>query len=480
MRVAIVGGSIAGLAAAILLAREGHEVSVFDRDDTRPADDVEAAAGGAWRPGAPHSPQGHGLPGLGRRLLRYRWPDIYGALLEHGAVEGRSADYMPATIRDRSPRPGDDELSALGSRRSTFEWIWRQAARFEEGLTIRHVAAVEGLVAEDGSIPRIRGVRVAGVGIVNADLVVDACGRRSRVPDWLEAVGARRPAFEFGECALIYNTRHYQLRPGHVAPERQPGQGAVIATILPYAVALLFPSDNDTVQLSIGSLAEDRPMKAARHAAAFDAFARCIPALGPWLEVLEPISGVWSMSAPRNVLRHDVVDGTPVAVGLLAAGDAVCNTNPSFGRGMSLALAQAAALADVLAAHPTDEHARALALHETITREIEPWYHDQVAQDDVRVATARAAVFGTPKPAPVRIGGGFTLIEVFAAAAVDAAVWRAITRRAMMLDGPTTMFDDTAMVERVSAALATGAKPPQPSVPSREDVLRAIEAAVRA
>jgi len=479
MRVAIVGGSIAGLATAMLLARQGHEVSVFDRDDTRPADDVEGAFRGAWRPGAPHSPQGHGVPGLGRRLLRARWPDVYGALLDHGVVERRIVEFMPPAIRDRAPRPADDELAALGSRRSTFEWIWRQAARSEEGVTLHHGTAVEGLVAH-GSIPRVRGVRVAVVGVVNADLVVDACGRRSPVPDWLEAVGARRPAIEFGECALIYNTRHYKLRPGHVAPKRQPGQGAVIASILPYAVALLFPSDSDTVQLSIGSLADDKPMKAVRHAAAFDAFARCVPALGPWLDVLEPISDVWSMSAPRNVLRHDVVDGTPVALGLLAAGDAVCNTNPSFGRGMSLALAQAAALADVVAAHPTDEHARSLALHEMITRDIEPWYRDQVAQDDVRVATARAAVFGRPQPAPARIGGGFTLMEVFAAAAVDATVWRAITRRAMMLDGPTTMFDDATMVERVRAALATGAKPPQPSMPSREDVLREIGAAVQA
>jgi 2-polyprenyl-6-methoxyphenol hydroxylase-like FAD-dependent oxidoreductase len=476
VRVAIIGGSVAGLAGAILLARQGHEVQVFDTDDIRPARDAESAARDAWRPGAPHAPHGHGLPSLGRRVLLTRLPDVREALLANGVLEVPM--LMPPTITDRTPDPRDDELRPMATRRSTFEWTLRTIASREPGITLHVGTKVVGLVMEGEDVPRVRGVEVAGHGAVPADIVVDAGGRRSPTPGWLAASGARAPDVRFGECALIYYTRHFRVRPGESAPPRAAAQAGVsIVTMLPFGAVLLFPSDNGTVQLSMGTLADDRPMKALRHVKAYEAYTRLIPMLEPWLRVLEPISEIWSMSAPRNVLRRDVVDGAPVALGLLAIGDAVCNTNPSFGRGMSLALVQAAMLADIVAEHSTDPLARALALDERIGREIAPWFEDQVALDTFRVASTRAAVFGTPPPAPVLLGNEFTLPQILAAATTDAVVWRAWMRRQHMLDGVSKIFEDHAVVRLLrGAAPAAG----NPNLPTRDEVLLAISAAVAA
>ena len=473
MRIAVIGGSVAGLAAGILLARQGHDVQIFDGDDIRPARDVESAARDAWRPGAPHAPQGHGLLSLGRRVLLTRLPDVREALIANGALE--LPMVMPMTAG--RAEPADDELRPIATRRSTLELTFRIVASRESRITLHGGAKVTGLITNGDEPPHVRGVDIAGHGAVPADVVVDAGGRNSPVPGWLAAADARSPEVRSGECALLYYTRHFRLQRGESAPPRTTTQAGVsIVTMLSFGAVLLFVSDNGTVQLSGAVLADDHAMKALRDERAYDAFTRIIPALEPWLRVLEPISGVWAMSAPRNVLRRDVVDGTPVALGLLAIGDAVCNTNPSFGRGMSLALAQATMLADVIADHPHDALARALALDEGIGRDVAPWFEDQIALDTFRVASARAAVFGTPRPEPVLLADEVTLPQVVAAVATNAVVWRAWMRRQHMLDGASKMFADPVVRGLIRGTTAAA---PQPSnVPTRDDVLRAMRDAV--
>src|SRR6185437_5448088 len=46
---------------------------------------------------------------------------------------------------------------------------------------------------------------------LDADLVVDATGRGSRTPAWLEELGYARPAEESIKIDLTYTTRHFRL-----------------------------------------------------------------------------------------------------------------------------------------------------------------------------------------------------------------------------------------------------------------------------
>jgi hypothetical protein len=70
--------------------------------------------------------------------------------------------------------------------------------------------------------------------------------------------------------------------------------------------------------------------------------------------VMDPISPVFAKAGLHNSLRRLVVDGAPVATGLTALGDSVCTTNPTLGRGLSLALWEAADLVDALEEHAHD------------------------------------------------------------------------------------------------------------------------------
>jgi 2-polyprenyl-6-methoxyphenol hydroxylase-like FAD-dependent oxidoreductase len=76
LKIAIVGGSAAGLFAALLLARAGNDVVVLERDALKRAADVESAAAAAFRPSAPQIVQPHLIMARCRELLIERLPDV--------------------------------------------------------------------------------------------------------------------------------------------------------------------------------------------------------------------------------------------------------------------------------------------------------------------------------------------------------------------------------------------------------------------
>ena len=97
MHVVVVGGGVAGLGAALTLARRGHEVTVVERDDTpMPASSDEAFE---WdRRGAPQVRHSHALLARLTTILRDDHPDVWAALLAEGATELRFGDDLPPTI----------------------------------------------------------------------------------------------------------------------------------------------------------------------------------------------------------------------------------------------------------------------------------------------------------------------------------------------------------------------------------------------
>src|SRR5205823_4454387 len=146
VRIIVVGGGIAGLGTALACARDGHEVTILERDDTPMPADAQAAFG--WkRTGAPQVRHSHAFLARLRKVLRDRVPDVLDALLAAGATEISFTDNLPETLTDRDRRDGDDDLVAIACRRTTFEWVLRQVVLAERSVELQHGVAASTLAA---------------------------------------------------------------------------------------------------------------------------------------------------------------------------------------------------------------------------------------------------------------------------------------------------------------------------------------------
>ncbi|HEU0240860.1 MAG TPA: tryptophan 7-halogenase [Micromonosporaceae bacterium] len=470
MRVVVVGGSAAGLFTSLLLARAGHEVVVLDRDPLEPARDVEDAAESAFRAAAPQIVQPHVVLSLCRELMLERLPDVYDDLVAAGVAQAPLSTQMAPSLPDRSGWPGDERLTLLMTRRATLDWVLRRAAAEQSGVTVRGGVAVTGLRARPGDPPYVTGVQTDD-GQLDADLVVDATGRRSPIDRWLTAIDARPTATVWAECGLAYYSRHYRLRTDSDLPG--PTATRIVAGLDEFTVGI-WGEDNSTMVCLIAPMADDKRFRAVRDPDVFTAVLRTVPIYAQWLDVLEPATPIYPMGGLHNTFRRLVVDGTPVAYGLHAIGDTVCTTNPTLGRGLSLALREAADLVDELANGYDQPADLARVLHERVERQVAPFYDDQAAIDAQRLAELRHRIFDAPPPSTLDAPDRVTYAQLRNAAPFDPAVFRAFWKVMGMVCRPETVYTDPEIVVRTHEAIRTHGAGPPIAQPSRADVLAAL------
>ncbi|MGI8683772.1 MAG: NAD(P)/FAD-dependent oxidoreductase [Acidimicrobiales bacterium] len=473
--VVVVGAGVGGLGSALALARQGHRVTVVERDNVSMPSTPQAAFDEWRRRGAPQTRHSHAFLARLRNLLRDRNPDVLAALLAAGATEINFLRHPPPALDPLDPDPADADLVGLACRRTTFEWVLRRSALSVPAITLRP-GAVEGLVAEPGAggIPHVTGVGLAGGEALGADLVVDAGGRRSPLPGWLQAIGAETVPESMEDTGIVYSSRFYRM----LAEGDDPAEHGLVVGDLGYLKYAVFPGDNGTLSITYGVHSDDPEMRRVLHPGPFTEVAAHLPALRRWVEPgrCQPISDVEVMAGLVNRLRRFVVDGRPVVTGVYAVGDSSVCTNPVYGRGCSLALVHAELLADTLGATGGDPTEAAVAFAEATRREIEPWYGAALAQDrhDRAAAHEEADVDtdGVDMGSLMRHG-------LLPAARHDAAVFRAFMRTFNLLDPPDAMMRDPKVVRGVMAAWRDrGNRPPAPRLgPDRRELLQLLAGA---
>jgi hypothetical protein len=162
--------------------------------------------------------------------------------------------------------------------------------------------------------------------------------------------------------------------------------------------------------------------------------------------------------------------GVPVATGLAAVGDSVCTTNPTFGRGLALALQGATDLAGLLEEYGEDETGLAQALDNVVTRHVEPFYLDQAANDGQRLAELRHTLSGTPAPETAPLEDRVTFAALRAAMPFDALVFRAFWRVMGMLARPDDVYTDPDVVARTQDVLRSLDAAPAMTQPTRAEL----------
>jgi 2-polyprenyl-6-methoxyphenol hydroxylase-like FAD-dependent oxidoreductase len=323
----VVGGSIAGLLAARVAANHFDQVTLLERDpflDTGPA----------HRRGVPQAHHLHILLMRGQAIFEQLLPGLTADMERAGAPRIDSAQDLlwrnPAGwgVRFRSG------LTKLAFTRDLLDWHVRQHLVHCRQVTVRGGAEVADLE------PEARGVRLLDGERIAADLVIDASGRGSRAPRWLQALGYQAPPEEVVDAHLGYASRLYRKTP-------VDWQGVYVQAAPPHSprAGVVFSVEDDRWLVTLAGT-EPRP---PTDDAGFVSFARTLPSplVYETVSTAEALSPIVATRSGGNRLRHfERLPDWPQR--FVVIGDAACAFNPVYGQGMTVAALEALALDDCL------------------------------------------------------------------------------------------------------------------------------------
>ena len=210
-RAVVLGAGLAGLLSARVLSDAYAEVTVVERD--------ELPATKAPRKGVPQGAHIHGLMASGQEVLEALFPQFTEELTSQGVPQMDQAARARLYIGGHRLRPSESGISVLSASRPFLEGHLRARVRSLPGVSFADCRDVVGF-ATTPDHDRVIGARVirradgSTVEILEADLVVDATGRGSRTPRWLDELGYGRPAKEKISIGVGYSSATFRLAPG--------------------------------------------------------------------------------------------------------------------------------------------------------------------------------------------------------------------------------------------------------------------------
>ncbi len=323
----IIGGGIAGLLTARVLSEYYDDVLIIERDGwpEKPG----------TRPGTPQSFHLHQVLPRGEMIIERFFPGFSADLLALGAFPVQGIGIYMVNRYGTLAFPGDGKGGMTYSR-ALLEWVLRQRVQAIPNVRFLLHQEVTGLETS-ADRTHITGVHIRQRGQLEqqtalmADLVVEASGRSSKLPQWLSALGYELPEDERVTASIGYSTRYYKVPSDKrdamavILVEGDPATGNSTGGVLKRI-------EDDTWTVCLASIGGQYPPTDAR---GFDeGFAHLIsPALADVL--------------PKCV-RHHYEQMEQWPAGLLVLGDAFCSFDPVYGQGMTLAAIEAETIATCL------------------------------------------------------------------------------------------------------------------------------------
>jgi 2-polyprenyl-6-methoxyphenol hydroxylase-like FAD-dependent oxidoreductase len=341
----VIGGSMAGLLAARVLADHFDRVTIVDRDRLP----VEAK----FRDGVPQSRHLHALLKRGLSVLEELFPGLESELLAAGAVRLTGGDFLRMSAAGWARRFDGPPL--IAATRELIEWSVRSRTLQHPKVSLLPEQEVVGLLVTPNR-PAVAGLQIRARGshrhqkliaALYGELVVDASGRGSKAPEWLESIGYPKPEETLINSFLGYASCVFAPGPGFHAdwkvlmlgdkPPSMPRAGA------------LFPIEGHRWMVTLAGYGRDYP---PTNMAGFMEFARSLRSdiLYQTIKDAEPLSRISGFRSTLNQRRH-FESLTRWPDNFLVLGDAACAFNPVYGQGMSVAAMTAVALKQGLQEH---------------------------------------------------------------------------------------------------------------------------------
>ncbi|HEY5845784.1 MAG TPA: hypothetical protein VIT42_03225 [Microlunatus sp.] len=421
-RAVVLGASLAGLLAARVLAERYALVTVLDRDDLPEAP--------THRRGVPHGRHLHALAARGQQSWEELFPGLTAELVGLGAPAGDMLTDARFYLNGHRLSQTHTGLMLLCASRPFLEGQVRTRVRALPNVRFQDQRDVVGLsTTEDGR--RVTGARVlrradgSAEELVAADLVVDASGRGSRTPAWLEMLGYGRPGRDEVRIGLGYATRTYRASLGAF-----DGKLAILDAATPELprTGALQRLEGDRWMLTLAGILGDHP---PTDDDGFLAFARSLrfPDIFEAVRDADPLDDPVGFRFPASVRhRYEQLDRFPD--GLVVMGDAACSFNPIYGQGMSVAALEA------------------LTLRRHLDLGIEPrphrWFRDLAHVIDVPWGMSAGGDLLFPgvsdqRPVKFRLLGAY-LARLHAAAEDDAELATTFMRVAGLVDAPRSLL----------------------------------------
>ena len=324
----VIGGSMAGLLAARALSEQFATVTVVERD--RLPNEPEQ------RKGVPQARHVHAFWAGGLAATERLLPGLRAELLAAGALPLRMpTDMAWLTAADRWTQHFDASQEIVSSSRTLLECLVRRRVRAVSNVHFLTEQDVTGLLLDDHG--DVRGATVSdrrcGEALeLAADLVVDASGRGSALPQWLSALGLAAPKETVIDGHLGYASRLYET------PE-DPDRGwkaAFVQAAPPQHTrgGIMFPIEGNRWLVSLIGGAGDFP---PTDETGYLDFARSLrdPLISDAIGSAAPDSPIFGFRRAANRWRH--YEKTAMPGRLLVIGDSLCAFNPVYGQGMTVA-----------------------------------------------------------------------------------------------------------------------------------------------